>query len=265
MFWLLTTLALAECADDSVAEVMNRVVSLERAYLELREDAFDREHEALIAAVECLDQGLTLEQVVAVHEAKALAAFVDGELAASRKSWAAVKQLSPSYAPDESLLPLGHPFRAQFDEAVVDDERRVLERSPEGGWQVDSRPSDEVPQNRAFLLQGFNLDGNVVHSGYHYSVAEVPLIDFAELDETARQRRRRRMHWIGSIAGGGLAVGSLTAMGTAAVAQASVRDAQTPLSELESQAQSANTMSVVSLGLLGGAATVTSLTWAVRW
>ena len=265
MIWLFFGVALAECADDAVGDVLTRSSALERAYVALREDDFAAEHLALTEAIACLDGALTLEQAVEVHSAKALAAFVDGELAAARKSWAAVRQLAPAFVPDPALMPPGHPFRVQFDEAVVDDERVELERSPEGGWRVDAVETADVPKNRAFLLQGFDLSGGVVHSGYHYSVAEVPQIDFAELDETARQRRRRRMHWIGSVSAGALAVGSGTAVVMAASAQASVKSPETPLGEIEGKSLAANTMSYASLGMLGGAVAVGSVTWAIRW
>jgi hypothetical protein len=217
------------------------------------------------AAIGCLDRPLTRQEVVLLHGAKALASFVDGELAASRKSWAAVRQLAPDFEPDPALMPEGHPIRQQYDDALMDDDRVPLERSPEGGWRVDSDETSDVPKNRAFLLQGFDLSGAVVHSGYHYSVAEVPQIDFAELDATARDRRRKRMHWIGTIATGALTLGSGTTAVLAASAQSSVKSDQTPLADLEAQALTANNMSYASLGMISGAAAVASVTWAIHW
>ncbi len=262
---LLSVVAIADCADDPSADALARAQALEEAYLHLKEELFDSEHAALIRAIGCLDQPLTLEQVVALHEAKALASFVDGELAASRKSWAAVQQLVPGFEPDTSLMPVGHPMRGQFDDAPTDTERVPLERSPEGGWRVDGAETTEVPKNRAFLLQGFDLSGSVVHSAYHYSVAEVPQVDFAQLDETARERRRKRMHWIGSIAAGALTVGSGTTAVLAASAESMVKNDQTRLGELDDKALTANNMSYASLGMIGGAAAIGSLTWVVRW
>jgi len=265
MIWLLIGLAFADCAEQGAEAATAHAVALERAYLALHEDEFAREHLAMMEALGCAAVPLSEVQVVAIHEAKALAAFVDGELAASRKSWAAVRQLDPDFEPDPALMPPGHPLRAQFEEAVPDDERVELERSPAGGWRVDSEPVSNVPKNRAFLLQGFDLAGAVVHSGYHYSVAEVPQVDFAELDETARQKRRRRMHWIGSIASGGLAVGSLTTLALAASAEAEVNSPDTGLGGLEPAATQANSMSYASLALIGGAVSVGTVTWVVRW
>ena len=263
--WVVATIAFADCADEPAADAVARAGALEDAYLHLQEERFDAEHAAMIAAIGCLDRPLTLEQVLVVHEAKGLASFVDGELAASRKSWAAVRQLAPDFAPDLAVMPVGHPMRQQYEDAPMDAERVPLERSPAGGWRVDSIETADVPKNRAFLLQGFDLSGVVVHSGYHYSVAEVPQIDFADLDETARQRRRKRMHWIGSITAGALTVGSGTTAVLAASAEAAVHSDQTPLADLDGQATTANNMSFASLGMLGGAAAVGSVTWVVRW
>lgn len=263
--WLWTRLAGAACLDDGADAIVEHARALEAAYEALDEDGFSQHYEALGQAAACVRSELGLDALLAWHRARALGEFFEREYAASAKSWAAVKVLDPSWSPPGDWLVPGTPLHKAWTEAPMGASRITLERSPEGGWRVDGQPTNAVPAERGFILQGFDASGAVVHTDYHYSVAEVPVVDFEALDPTARERRRRRMHTIGSIATVALAAGAVGTLSVAAFDELAVKGDRLALDKVQGRAQRANLLYGVGAGLGSGAVAVSGVTWLVNW
>lgn len=219
---------------------------------------------ALDLAVGCLSEPLSLRVAVGVHRAKALIAFYEGDEAGSVRSWAAVRLLDPAVSPEPARWPQTHPMWRLYDEAgQTTDERVALERRPPEGWVVDGEPRDDVPRFRAFLLQGLGPSSEVVHSAYHYTEATVPQLDWDALDPTARERRRKRMHVVGTTTASTLAAGSIASMTIAALAKGQLDTVD--YEEIEGRAVLANTTASLAAGLATGALSTGLLTWSIRW
>lgn len=263
--WLWGFVAWGACPDDPATIVQAHAAGLEQAFDTVDDDAFSTHYAALHAAAKCISSPLDARTVFAWHRARALGEFFEREEIASAKSWAAVKALDPEFTLPSEWLVEGTPLYKAWSTAPVSDERIELERSPVGGWKVDGEVSTSVPADRAFILQGLDSGGIPVHTDYHYSVAEVPVLDFRALDATARQRRRTRMRTMGTIAGGALFAGAIGTMGVAFAEELAVKSEKTDLADVRDHARQANTLSSVSLGLGAGAVGVTAVTWIVRW
>jgi len=177
--WLVVAWALADCPEDPLGQARSSAAAMEVAFVALDEEGFDGAHARLDEAIPCIAEPLALRDVLALHRGFALATFMDGDMVASRKSWGAVRTLHPEWVPPDSMLPEGHLLRGLFDEAATDPEVVELDMAPPGGWLVDGREATAVPAHRAFVLQGID-EGGIGYTGYHHSVAEIPVLDFAE-------------------------------------------------------------------------------------
>ncbi|MCB9677015.1 MAG: hypothetical protein H6737_18000 [Alphaproteobacteria bacterium] len=262
-FWLAA--AWAGCPDDPASDLRARATALDKAYEDVDETGFAEHYAALQGLVPCLTSELDARTILAWHKARALGEFFEREEIASAKSWAAVKVLDPAWAPPESWIVEGTPLQRAWAEAPASDARIELERSPEGGWKVDGTRATSVPADRAFVLQGFDSAGSVVHTDYHYSVAEVPVVDFEALDATARERRRKRMRRYGSALAGVLGAGAVGTLTAAWTQERAVQSYDTPLEDVPVHAQRANALSGVGIGLGVAGAGVATTAWVVRW
>lgn len=257
--------ALATCPTDTADQVESLAREVEQAFDRVDDAGFQEAYRGLGEAIPCVRSALDPEALVAWHRARALGEFWERELVASSKSWAAVRQLDPSYRPKEAWMPAGSPLRDAFQHAPMEAERVQLERVPEGGWLVDGQPTRSVPATRAFVLQGFDAAGELVHTDYHYSVAEVPVVDFEALDPTARQLRQRRMHLGGTVLAGVLLGSAGSFLVLAGGDRKRVDDRSTPLGEIAGFADRAGRRSTTAVVLGAGGLAVAGTTWAVRW
>jgi hypothetical protein len=265
VFVLWSAVASAACPEDPAAAIREAAQKLESAYEDVDEGAFAEQYQAIHDAAGCVDAALDAETILAWHRARALGEFFEREMIASSKSWAAVKQLDPEYAPPDAWIPEGGPLHRVWMLTPEPGGENGFERTPEGGWKVDGEPARGVPAERSFVIQGFDAGGAVVHTGYHYSIAEVPVVDFGALDSTARERRRKRMRRYGTVLAGVLGAGAVGTFTAAWTQERAVNDFDTPLEDVPVRAQRANALSGVGLGLGVAGIGVGTATWAVRW
>jgi len=257
---VLAALAHAECPEDPVGALREHADALEDAFVYVDEPGFGAAWTALSAAIPCVSTPLELRDILALHRAQALAAFVDGDMAGSRKSWAAVRTLNPAWELPVDLAPPGHLLRVQFDTAPLGSEVVALELAPEGGWLVDGRLASDVPRERAFVLQGADAERAIVYTGYHRALAEVPLLDFAKPGPSPRAKK---MRLAGTLAGGGLA---LLAGGAAAVHFVAIGDLDdVPYDEIDKTVMRGDVAGWSAIVLGAGAVGVTTVAWAVKW
>jgi hypothetical protein len=186
---------------------------------------------------------------------------MDGDMVASRKSWGAVRALHAEWVPPDSLIPEGHLLRDLFDEAPTDPELVELDMAPPGGWLVDGRQSTAVPAQRAFVLQGID-EGGIGYTGYHHSVAEIPVLDFAEPISRVSPRAKK-IRKAGTIVAGGMAAGALAGRGVHLQARSAVDEV--PYDKLDGTITRANVAGVSAVALGTGAVGLTAVAWGVRW
>jgi len=266
--WLLLLSAVARgsnCPEHPDVVALQQATATGVAFDNLDEEALADSERRLDFALGCLDAPLGPRAAVEVHRAKALTAFFSGENAAALRSWAAVKVLDPVATPSAARWPRAHPMWRLFADAPTSDEWVQLERTPPGGWVVDGDARSDVPRDRAFLLQALDAQGTSLMSGYLYSVAEVPQLDFAELDPTARRRRRKRMHIIGTTATGAAGATALTLFVVATVARFDVTNPNLPYGRIDKRAEAANTLATASAGTALGALGLGVATFTIRW
>lgn len=257
---LFAALAHAECPADPLSELRRQTAALETAFVDLDDPGFAAANEAVLAVIPCVASPLDLRDILALHRAFALAAFVDGDMAGSRKSWGAVRTLNPSWTPPLELAPEGHLLRTQFDTAPMGPEIVELELAPEGGWLVDGRVASAVPRDRAFVLQGADGERMIIYTGYHRALAEVPLLDFAKPGPSPKAKKMRLG---GTLLGSGLA---LLAGGAAVVHFQAVSSIdEVDYDKFEATVTRGNVAGWSAIVLGAGAVGVTTAAWAVKW
>lgn len=258
---LLTVLAFAECPEEPVTAVREGVAQMEVAFVDLEEALFADARKRVDDALPCVTYPMDLRDILALHRAMALAAFMDGDMTASRKSWGAVKHLRPGWQPSPEVAPEGHLIRALFEDAEAEGELVELDLAPTGGWLIDGRPGSAVPSQRAFLLQAVGDEG-IFYTGYELSVAGIPITDLVQpaprLSESTRRTRK-----VGAIVASGLAVGALGALAVNLQARASLD--KVDYDQIGPTTTRANVAGVTAAVLGAGAVGVFAVSWGKKW
>lgn len=273
-------------AQDRLVEAAQEV---EHAWLGLDLAGFELARSRLGRLILCVDGALEVADAIALHRARGIVALVDGDVDASRRAFAAVHLLEPTWQPDDTLVPREHMLWKVFASAVDDDEAPKtvpFHTLPEGGWSVDGTrfprhedPRDAsgrllgaygLPADRAFVLQVFDTRERVTYTGYHFSTTDLPLEDLlvTRYASTAQARRRRRAARIaGSVVGGAmLAAGGATfAMGWTERQRFTDQALPYDVAVVERAQQDANLLSGTGYGLAGAGALAFTLAWAVPW
>ena len=112
MWWWMAWVAWAQeaplvCPPAPTQAVMQTAAEVERAYLHLDKSAYDVARFRLERFIECIDEPLALDAVIQLHRARALMAYVDEELEASKRSvvfWPMCRDRSTS--PSDSMIPM---------------------------------------------------------------------------------------------------------------------------------------------------------------
>lgn len=257
---LYAALAFAECPEDPLGAMRAESAALETAFADLDDAGFGRAYDALVDVLPCVNTPLDLRDILALHRGYALAAFVQGDMAGSRKSWASVRTLNPTWTLPEELAPEGHLLRTQFETAPMGPEVIELELAPEGGWLVDGRVAAAVPRDRAFVLQGADGDRLIIYTGYHRAMAEVPLLDFAKPGPSPRAKKMRLG---GTLLGGGLALlaGGAAALHFDAVAKID----EVPYERFQGTVVRGDVTGWSAIVLGAGAIGVTTTAWVIKW
>jgi hypothetical protein len=262
MWLLLAGVALAnDCPDDGLATALEQAAALQGAFVGLDEEAFEAAEQALSDALPCVDNAVSTDDAVKLHAAHALIRFGDEDTIGTTKSWAAIRSLDASWSP--AFLPEGHRLRELWVGARPGTERTVLESAPVGGWLVDGAATSEVVTDQAFVLQAVGAGDSITHTGYHYSLAEVPMVDLVESldDPGAARRRRRRARTVGTVLATGLAAGSATSFVMAFGAKEKLPDAAA--ADVERHRVAYNTGLGFGGGLAGAGTIVATLAWSV--
>lgn len=263
MLWsvLFAVLALAECPETPVTAVRDGVSVMEVSFVDLEEATFAEARARVDDALPCVTYPLDLRDILALHRAMALAAFMEGDMSASRKSWGAVKALRPGWEPSVDVAPPGHLLRGLFDDAEGAGALVELELAPSGGWIVDGRQASAVPSERAFLLQAVGDEG-IFYTGYQLSVAEIPITELAQpLPRLSERTRRTRK--TGALVAGGLAAASLGALAVHLEARSAL--GKVDYDKIQATQTRANVAGVSAIVLGAGAAGVFAVTWGKKW
>ena len=276
---LVAGLARAECPEDALATAIRSATEIESAFANLDDARFDAAHTRLKEAIPCITVELAPSDAVAIHRARAIGAFVDGDDATSRKSWLAVRDLQPDWKPSAALMPEGHPMRQLWEAPVDQPTPEVpLKEAPKGGWNIDGTRQNGVPTYRAFILQGFDETGTGIYTGYLYSNTEIPTlgvemvpserVSAVPVDRTKRRNTIRR--W-GSVGAGVLAAGSVGSFVVAMDAQSRLENdfaadgTDHDYTPIAGWVDRQNTFATVGTGLGAAAVGTATIVWAVPW
>ncbi|MEQ1568309.1 MAG: hypothetical protein ABMA64_21900 [Myxococcota bacterium] len=166
-------LAQSTCGPDPSADVDTAVAAIEQSFRKVDEVSFDRASKALYAALSCLDRAPSVSEVARIHQAMALASFVNGQIRACRRSLAAARLVDPGWVLDEKMFPASHPYWDLYYTATDPGPVKVIGKITPDVWVVDGTVRAEAPTERAFLLQ-VSDQGEIVWSGYLWDMEEVP-------------------------------------------------------------------------------------------
>ncbi len=269
MILLLATAAWAECPADPLGEALVQAGKVEGSYVNMDDAKFADARGKLDAALACLNAEVSPSDAVAIHRARAIGSYVDGQESAARRSWLAVKSLQPDWQPSADLMPVGHPMRKLWETPMEGGSPMVpQELAPPGGWSVDGTRQNMVPAQRAYVLQGFSATGAVVYTGYLYQASEVPTSLPVDLVPTRRVRAEGNaaptIHVVGSAAAGVFAIGGVGGLMLGSSFSNKAGEATDDLEATKLLGRS-RTASVAGYGLLGAAVLVGGVTWVVPW
>ncbi len=284
--WTLAWLALAwsqeaevVCPPDAAEVVVSSAQEVETAWYGLDEAAFAAARERMTQGLSCVQVALDVPQALALHRARAIAAFVDGDMDAAKRSLATLRTLDPAWTPPADKIPPDHPLWKLWASSLDGEAPKTVEITvlPEHGWAVDGtryNPADAVedvpytlPMDRAFVLQVFEDDTRASYTGYHLSAIDVP-VDKIVLSDKLRQlhaRRTKQARIWGSVASGLLLAGAGTMFGVGWTTREQITSGQTELVDIEAVAARSNLYGDVAYGLGGAGALALSVAWSVRW
>lgn len=161
----------ASCAGDTIDELERTMNSVLEAHSQVDELAFDSSQKLMDAAVICLDTVPPPTTLARLHHTMALRSFVNGQTRATKRSLAALRLLDPRWEPP---FPGGHPFTQMWNEATDPGPVEPIGTIKPKVWIVDAVERDEVPTERAFLLQVRQETGEIRLNRYLYDPEDLP-------------------------------------------------------------------------------------------
>lgn len=266
--WVLAGAARAECPEDALVALRDNAAQIEQNYLEMQPDALQAAHRALRGVTPCVAAPLDTSDALLLHRSEALAAYIGEDPSASRRSWLAVRDLSPDWAPNPDLMPPGHPLEALWSTPRDTPPRDVPQtHAPIGGWRIDGTAQNSVPADRAYVVQAIGRDGEVLYTGYHLRPDQMTAVPVDLAPSPARpgaSTTRRRVHVAGSALSGGLAIGGVGAL---ALVPGYNHRATTTTDDLRSTEylRRAHNSAIVGGVLLGTGVALGVTTWTVQW
>jgi len=245
----------AMCHPTPRTALLQELAKARQAWDDLDGDGIDRAMAKVRAHVRCLREPAELELVLDVHRAFARHSWTTYDPQASARAWLAVRDLAPEWtAQDEKDVASAHPVRELWN--AREPWVMTLDESPPGGWVVDGTATDQVPMDRAFLIQAIGRRGDVVYTEWHLVASDVPISPW-RAERIGRLRRRGTAASALSFAAGGALLASGLAVGS--------RIDKVPDVDRERYANRANVLTASGVAAMGGSALTMGVLWGVRW
>ena len=292
MMWTWSTVALAgqspevKCPQDGKAEVIKAAAAVEQSFYSLDQSGFDIARNQLGKLMVCVDTSITVADAIALHRARALTAFVDDDIEASRRAFAAIHALQPDWSLNPDELPTAHPLWRVYESAVDDDEdprQLPLATVPEHGWNVDGTeypqegdkftaegdPLEDytLPADRALVLQVYGKSGAPTYTGYHVSPADIPIADLVLMPDRSAiaKTRRKRARVAGTVVATSLLAGAATTFGLGMAERKAFDNGEVPIKDVLDAQRRGNAYGVASASMAGAGVLTATLAWGVRW
>lgn len=258
LLFAIASLALA-CPEVDGDAALSSASEVEIAFANLDQDSFYAHSERLKVAMACINRDIAHGDAVRLHRAMALVAFSESLEEESIMSWAAVKALAPKWRGAPALMPEGHPLRVMFEHAESSGEELPISVPRNVTWQIDGVQKEAVPLDRAFVLIA-SKDGEVVYSGYHRSVYQLPHIYSTPIHKRSDPLRRA-----GVWSAGGLALGSAVALVGHKVTAGQISDPATHPDELTLLQTRANKWGATSATLAVSSLAIGAMSFHWKW
>ncbi|MFK7927642.1 MAG: hypothetical protein AB8H79_05615 [Myxococcota bacterium] len=259
MIWLFAILlpSLAEdaCSDLPLAELTLALEQADEWWEKLDGKGLDTAMSQVRRHVPCLEDPSELRQVLRIHQAHARHAWTTYDPQASARAWLAIRDLAPEWTDAyEADVAQEHPVRDLWNSRP--QWTTTLDEKPPGGWIVDGSLSQEVPLDRAFVLQALDRKGHVLYSAWHLSAADVPQSPW-------RAQRIKRVRVRGSLLAGAAALGGGALLVSGAVVR---REAQIgPVADRQRFYNRSVALTGAGVGVLGASALTVGMLWGMRW
>ena len=150
-------------------DILEAVSSTETAFTKVDALAFKEGKAAVEARMVCASEVLSPAAEARIHRVETLGAFLGGRLDRVPRALAGVFASEPGHQIPSSLLPDGHPIRAQVTAAMLylhDDPGAELPKPGSGWFEADGAHVLRAPALRAAVMQQLDGQGNVI--GTHY-------------------------------------------------------------------------------------------------
>ncbi len=206
---LLSPPAAAQCpsTSDTILEYADLGA---QALQHVDEETLQRAIHDLMEALSCMEEPLTADAAVAYHQTMALWAFYNSNYDAIAPTFQAILTIDPLYRLPGAFQ--GYRFPEDLEAARSLPTTTLRPMWPPHGYLalVDSQPREELPGDRAAILQWVEQDAGAVHSTYYLypgdPIPVPPALDQGSPPPPPKHApdRRRRLAW----AAGGAALSS---------------------------------------------------------
>ena len=152
-------------------DILEAVSSTETAFTKVDAVAFNEGKAAVEARMVCASDVLSPASEARIHRVATLGAFLGGRLDRVPRALAGVFAAEPGHQIPSSLLPDGHPIRAQVTAAMLylhDDPGVELPKPASGWFEADGAHVLRAPTLRAAVMQQLDGQGNVIATHYHW-------------------------------------------------------------------------------------------------
>ncbi|TVQ90292.1 MAG: hypothetical protein EA397_13130 [Deltaproteobacteria bacterium] len=255
MIGILLSLLTHACEPGALDALQSSLGAIDRAWVEMDGEALDRGFEKVKAALHDQCTPLTPALSLRVHQAYARHAYTVFDTQTSVRAWLAVRDLAPEWTENlDEDVPPDHPVREAWSSRPGWKSR--IDEAPPGGWVVDGTPGDQVPKDRAFVLQALGRDGQVTWSSWLSHTNEVPTSPW-------RSQRIKRLRGRGSVVSLGVGVAGASLLGAGLITRGQLSTADP--SELRRIQTRANTLGGLGIGGLVLSGVSMGILWGVKW
>jgi hypothetical protein len=163
---------LADCPRHfDTAELLDAATSAEAAFQKVDAAGFAAGRSEMEARLACVGEIVSPSAIARVHRVETIASFLAKDAARVPQALAGTFAAEPGHQIPSSLLPDGHPIRAQVSVAMMalrDDVGAPLPALGSGWFEADGTSVKNAPAQRAAVIQQIDGQGQVLATHYRW-------------------------------------------------------------------------------------------------